>query len=376
VGVIVVFMRKLIMLSLVVIISGCSMPMPRTAYEPMMRAEAPKKAFRFNARAGLPRWREHLQARPLQRELKVLSISGGAEDGAFGAGVLTGWSETGRRPEFDVVVGVSTGALISVFAFLGPAYDRQLAEAYTSVSTQNIASFQPLLAGIFGQSVLDSSPLRGLIESYVTPELVTRVAAEHRRGRRLFVLTTNLDTQHAVVWNMGRIANAKHDGRLKLFRDVILASASIPGVFPPVMIRIGEAERERVEMHVDGGTIAPLFAVPEAILTGTPPGSAGMKTQLYVLINGRLESEFELIEQKTLAIAERSLSTMIKSKIQRELIVARAAARAGKFRLRVASIGDDAPSPPEERFNHAYMRALFESGLSRVRSREAWSRYN
>ncbi|HEX2656257.1 MAG TPA: patatin-like phospholipase family protein, partial [Xanthobacteraceae bacterium] len=177
-----------------------------------------------------------------------LALSAGGGDGAYGAGVLNGWSRSGQRPTFSVVSGVSTGALIAPFAFLGSRYDRILHERFVNVTAADIFE-----VGETGESLLNTWPLKKLISQSISDELVSEVAAEHQLGRRLFIVTTNLDAERPVVWNMGAIASAPHAEAPKLFRDVLLASASIPAVFPPVYIKVTADSRSFEEMHVDGG---------------------------------------------------------------------------------------------------------------------------
>jgi len=67
-----------------------------------------------------------------------LALSGGGADGAFGAGVIVGWTASGKRPEFALVSGVSIGALIAPYAFLGPSYDAQLRENFESITAADV----------------------------------------------------------------------------------------------------------------------------------------------------------------------------------------------------------------------------------------------
>ena len=189
-------------------------------------------------------------------------ISGGGDWGAFGAGVLKGWGNvTGdlARPQFDVVTGVSTGALIAPFAFLGRAYDSQLAGLFTSYGADQIYESN-ILSGIFGGKALaNSKPLAKLIETYVDASFLRRVAEERTKGRFLLVGTTNLDAQRPVYWDMGKIAQKGDNQALELFRHVLLASASIPGIFPPVLVQVEAGGQVYQEMHVDGGTTREVF---------------------------------------------------------------------------------------------------------------------
>ena len=193
--------------------------------------------------------------------ISVLALSGGGEHGAFGAGLLNGWSESGRRPSFDVVTGVSTGALMAPFAFLGSAYDQRLEAVYTEMSIHSVVSGNPLL-GLFGEGLYSTKPLQRVVARQVDHQLLKDIANAFRRGRRLFVVTTNLDAQRPVLWNMGAIAASGHPEALELFRKVLVASASVPGVFDPVFIDAESNGHWFKEMHVDGGTAYPCLRSP------------------------------------------------------------------------------------------------------------------
>ncbi len=191
-----------------------------------------------------------------------LALSGGGADGAFGVGMLVGWTEAATRPEFDVVTGISTGAMIAPFAFLGSSYDRTLKEAYTTHEPWTIVR-EGGLSTILGEAALvDNSLLVGLIDQYVTPEVLSAVAREYRRGRRLYIGTTELDAQRPVVWDMGAIAIQGDANALRLFRKVLIASTSIPSVFPPVLFSVHRDGSTYDEMHVDGGVTREVFLFP------------------------------------------------------------------------------------------------------------------
>ncbi len=235
----------------------------------------------------------------------VLALSGGGPNGAFGAGVLAGWSERGDRPVFDHVTGVSTGALIAPFAFLGSAWDEALREAYLDERVDRLMR-RRLLAGLFSSSIFSGEPLRNLVDSYVTQDLVDAVAAESLSGRTLIVVTTDLDRQRAVAWDMGAIARLGGEPARVLFRDVVLASASIPGAFPPVMINLGAGP----EMHVDGGVATPIYAVPEALAdrSGASPRTSE-PLRIYMIANISIAPASQSTATGTFAILQRSLYT-------------------------------------------------------------------
>ena len=189
----------------------------------------------------------------------LLALSGGGSNGAFGSGLLCGWSTAGTRPCFKVVTGVSTGALQSTAAFLGPKYDYMLREIYTEYDTQDIYRRKLPLLILARDSVNDIWPLKRLIDKYITEEVIVAVIAEYNAGRRLFVGTTNMDTREFVIWDMGKIAASGKDGALDLYRKVLLASASIPVLFPPVYFEVEADGKKYQEMHSDGGAFAQAF---------------------------------------------------------------------------------------------------------------------
>jgi hypothetical protein len=244
----------------------------------------------------------------------VLAISGGAANGAYGAGLLKGWSDSGTRPVFKVVTGVSTGAICAPFAFLGSDYDAEMEKLYTSMSTKDVMSPKGPLQILFGDSLASNKPLAREIAKAVTPELLKKIAAEHERGRRLFVGTTYLDAQRFAVWDMGAIA--KRDD-IALFRKVILASAAIPIMFPPVFIHVKADGVSYDEMHVDGGTITQMFTLYKVLDSaagiakelGLDP--AKIKSRVYLIRNGYVTPGYKPVKDDIAAIADRAFDTMI-----------------------------------------------------------------
>lgn len=191
----------------------------------------------------------------------ALAISGGGASGAFGAGVLNGWTQTGARPKFKLVTGISTGSLIAPFAFLGPEYDAIIKAAYTSVTSEDIAKQKSVFAAFTDESLADNSPLISLIEQNVDEDLLKSIADEHSKGRRLYIGTFNMDAQRFVIWNMGAIASSGNPGALELFRKIMIASASMPVIFTPVYVDVEVGGIQFDEMHVDGGVAAQVFSM-------------------------------------------------------------------------------------------------------------------
>lgn len=287
----------------------------------------------------------------------VLALSGGGPNGAFGAGVLAGWSERGDRPVFDHVTGVSTGALIAPFAYLGSAWDDELRGAYLDERTGRLMR-RRLLSGLFSESMFSGRPLYDLVESYVTQDLVDAVAAESLGGRTLIVVTTDLDQQRAVAWDMGAIARLGGERARRLFRDVMLASASIPGIFPPVTIDMGAGG----ELHVDGGIAAPIYAVPEALADRRDAEfRARSPLRIFMIANISVAPTPEATEEGAFAILLRSLATSGKASMRAALQMNAAIAARHGAAFSVISI-PAGQSVPLTDFSQASMNRLYELG--------------
>lgn len=297
-----------------------------------------------------------------QGETSMLALSGGSDNGAWGAGLLNGWSQSGKRPEFAIVTGVSTGALIAPFAFLGPDEDATLKRLYTTISARDIYKLRFPLAIPASPSAASTAPLARLIASAVTDALIDRVAQQQARGRRLFVGTANLDAQRMVIWNMGAIAASHAPRRYALFRQILLASSAIPALFPPVMIEAQAGGRTISEMHVDGGTTAQILTLPNAaIVSGQTPAIA-RQLHLYVIVNNKLNGEFHLVSPKTIPIASQSFSLNLRSSLSGSIDVSYLYAIAHGVDFNLSYIASDYPGDDHKIFDTAYMRRLFEDG--------------
>ncbi|MBP1182488.1 patatin-like phospholipase family protein [Methylobacterium sp. PvR107] len=369
-------LRALVALGLAAQVGACG-SVPRGSYTADQAAFASVPGIpgaRVYADASVETIAE-LAANPQRRSsgFTYLALSGGGGDGAYGAGVLNGWTASGKRPEFTLVSGVSTGALIAPFAFLGAAYDPYLTEFYTSgVAGELVAS--PNLANVlFGSGLFGDGRLRSLIDRYVTSDLIRAVAEEHAKGRRLLVVTTNLDSQRAVIWNMGAIAASGVPNARELFRDVLAASASIPAVFPPQFIDVSAGDARFQEMHVDGSVVTPVFTLPQSLLLRDGRIRTGGKAEIYVVINGRLEPDFEVTKDNTLSIVERSFTTASRARSRATLTATYALARSNGIGFNLTYIDENGPKASAAKgFDTAYMRALYEAGLEKGRSGTLW----
>jgi Patatin-like phospholipase len=302
---------------------------------------------------------------------RVLVISGGGANGAFGAGILYGWSRSGKRPRFKLVTGISTGGLSAPFAFLGPKYDEHLKALYTSITSKDIFRLRSILRIFGNDSFADVTPLKKLIRKHINEDILKAVARQHRRGYRLYIGTTNLDTQRFVIWNMGRIADSGHPDALKLFRNVMLASASIPGAFPPVYIKVKVGDKWYDEMHVDGGLRAQLFfygsVLDVRVFKKTrqkwwPSSASSSGATVYIIRNGYIHTSYKQTRRKLKDIIGRTISTMTKQAAINDLIRVYAVTIRDKGRFYYIGIPDDFIPQAKEAFDQVEMRRLFKLG--------------
>lgn len=381
------------LIAIVLILSGCS-TLPRNAL-PLDKADRAEPLGMSDVRAPSGSISPHLQADIIaslaqempgyfedengQRRYNALALSGGGSHGAFGAGFLIGATEAGLRPRFKLITGISTGALIAPFAFLGPDYDDQLKEAFTSINTRNIMEINSLAGIVSGESFAKTGPLANLIEKYFNEAFLQAVAAAHNQGRRLYIGTTNLDTQRLIVWNMGLIANSDSPYALELFQKVVLASASIPAAFPPVMIKVKADGQIYDELHVDGGTRTQVFFYGGTLDLQAAARAAGFADSsylgnIYIIRNGHLSPEPEIIERKLMDITGRAVNTMIKSAAVSDLYRIYAFAQRENINFHYIDIPDDLVVVEEEAFDPVAMNAMFDAGYKLGLSADPWEK--
>jgi predicted acylesterase/phospholipase RssA len=297
-------------------------------------------------------------------EHNYLAISGGGPRGAFAAGLLNGWTIAGTRPDFIFVTGVSTGALIAPFAFLGSDYDHVLKEVYTGISTADVLEKRSILETLTLDGATDSSPLRRLVEKYIDLDLMQAIAEKYQAGSTLIVVTTDLDSARPVAWNIGAIASSGDPKALQLIRDVLVASAAIPAAFPPVMIEVEANGRLYDEMHVDGGVTTQLHLYPLEIsvkdelaeynIVGVP--------KVYVIRNGFVEANHETVERKTIAIAIASMSTLMGNISYGDMYRIYLETQRDGIMFNLAYVPESFDVPLMEPFDNNYMTKLYELG--------------
>ncbi|MGZ5055455.1 MAG: patatin-like phospholipase family protein [Methylobacter sp.] len=370
-----------ILIGTTMLLSGCSLPVRQTAVPQAWFDKAEvvgMPGVRYVVRPEMPllardamesfyRERAYLAKQGHTGVLppaNFLALSGGGDNGAFGAGLLCGWTVAGNRPEFKGITGISTGALIAPFAFLGPKYDEVLKEVYTRSAPKDILEERFFLAAVLEDALADNAPLERLLKKHVTEDMLKEIAQEYAKGRLLLIATTNLDAQRPVIWNMGKIAASNHPQALELFRKIMLASAAIPGAFPPEMIDVEANGQRYQEMHVDGGATAQVFLYPPALKVAQISKQHGVvrERRLYIIRNARLDPEWAEVERRTLSIANRAITSLIQNQGIGDLYKIYAETQRDGIDFNLAYIPRSFDFPHKEDFDTDYMRKLFQTG--------------
>lgn len=312
------------------------------------------------------------------RKTYGLTLSGGADNGAFGAGLLVGWSKHGDRPEFKLVTGISTGALIAPFAFLGSKYDDKLAQVYTTLDKTKVYRERLLPVAALAQDALsDTDPLYYTISSYLDENLLNELAAEYNKGRLLVIQTTDLDAGRPVIWNIGAIAASGRPESLTLIRKILLASAAIPAAFPPVMFDVEINGEKHQELHVDGGAVSQSFLAPAKLNLSKALGIAGYRHEgfgVYVIRNGKLHTEWSEVGKKTLSIAQRAVNVLTNYSGVSDLYKIYMITKASGSDFNLAYIPDDYSDKHEEEFDPAYMNNLFYFAYEKAAKGYSWDK--
>jgi hypothetical protein len=302
---------------------------------------------------------------------QYLALSGGGDKGDFGAGLLVGWTAHGDRPKFKLVTGVSTGALTAPFAFLGPEHDAALTDVYTNINRSKVFAerFAPV-AALIQDAMADTSPLFGTISHYIDEAVLAKIAAEYEKGGLLLIQTTDLDAGVPVLWNIGAIATSGHSDAPDLIRRLLLASACIPGAFPPVLIDVEANGKSYQEMHVDGGAVGQAFLIPPTLIVRIAQEKSGFRRQgmvAYIIRNSRLTTEWSDVQRATLPIASKAVTISLGDLYHIYLTMQRAGTD-----FNVAYIGDDFQAEQKEQFDQGYMRALYRFAYEKAARGYPW----
>jgi len=385
--------RTMVVLALIGVLQACSSP-ERLDAVPQDRVadavvpgipgarllvSADAEAFVKIGLESIRREKAHLKAQGHTGPLPpahFLAVSGGGDNGAYGAGLLTGWSEAGDRPNFKLVTGISTGALIAPFAFLGAEYDERLKKVYTSITADDIFVQRSLLGGLFGDALSDTTPLFGLVAQYAGQDMLDAIAKEYARGRMLFIATTDLDARRAMVWDIGAIAESGDPKALELFHKVLVASASIPGAFPPIMVEVEVDGQRYDEMHVDGGTMAQAFLYPPSLDVEGTTAAHGIQRErfAYIIRNAKLDPEWASVERQTLSIVGRAIASLIHTQGIGDLYRMYLQTEKDGVDYNLAFIPPEFSAVHKHEFDTEYMRLLYDYAYDKAKAGYPWQK--
>jgi Patatin-like phospholipase len=367
--------RTVLACALALLSTGC-VTLPRARFTAAQQAGAQPAGFahiRYTTDdpALIDMLRQAIRTGP-PGQVDLLAISGGGANGAYGAGLLYAWSKSGHEPDFRLITGVSTGALAAPLAFVGPAWDEKLRTAYANPKVQRLLRSRGLY-GLLTPGFYSRGPLEDLVKGYVTDDLIRAVAAEHQKGRRLLVATTDLDTEQLVIWDMGAIAARGGPEARNLFAAVLVASASVPGVFPPAMIPVEGGGHGFAEMSVDAQTQSAFFAVPESALLGDPAPGLRDRVNLFVLINGHIDRLFAVTPRATLPVLARAFDVANKASIRSVLLETAQFCLTHGCTLQVSALPASVEDKPLD-FGLHHVRDLFAAGVTAEQSGDAWKK--
>jgi len=312
------------------------------------------------------------------RRYPVLALSGGGAGGAYSAGVLSGWSASGKRPHFKIITGVSTGAIIAPFAFAGQNYDAALKELYTTLEIGDVLREKSPLFAFFGNALASAEPLFERIRGYYDEEFVRAVAQEHRRGRRLYIGTANLDAQRMVIWDLGAIAASGREDAVELFRNVVFASSSIPGLVPPIILDVMANGESFDEMHVDGGVTNQVF-LPHTVIKffrGATPDhgveTSNRRLQVYAIRNGLFAPKWNEIDNRLMDITNRSIETFVMNQTMGDIYRLYAIAKEKEVDFYLGNIPDDYEPLSSLITGTENMKGLYELGYKEALNGYPW----
>jgi len=304
--------------------------------------------------------------------MDILALTGGGSRGAFGTGLLIGWTKKGTIPNFDVVTGISTGAVMAPFVFLGGDALEKVEYFYTKMHTEEV--FTSSLLSIFGYGyVMNAKPLKVLFKKNFDKAFLDKIAAEHKKGRRLYIGTTNIDTGQLTVWDMGAIASSDRPEKYKRFRDIVYASTALPVYLPPEYIEVEAGGKKYYQMHVDGGIYTQVFMIGllvnwAEVLNFKKSDNTNFNATLYTVANRKYRQRdiYKPIEQAPLNIIEAYVLTEMDLLFDRSMYRLYKSCEQKNIHFKMATIPEKMPdviSVPTE-FNPDKMLKLFNIGYN------------
>ncbi|QYJ89751.1 patatin-like phospholipase family protein [Shewanella halotolerans] len=309
--------------------------------------------------------------------LNILALSGGGANGAFGAGIINGLYDSQQLQEYTIITGISAGSLIAPFVFVGGDEIPRLKEVMLGINDKMILGKHNLLNTLIKDAFTNGEQMFEFIEQVYTPEMIEQIALQHKAGRRLFIGTTHFDSEELVVWNLGRIAESHLPNKVHLIHQILAASSSIPGVFPPQFIAVDHDNQRLEELHVDGGLTVQMFFEVVNIDYHKVNQALGLSSapQVHVIRNGMLKVPYSATEDKGVQLLRRSIASMTIQQAKGDLYRMLYFSEMTGLDLRFAYVDDefDAPKATKDMFDLEYMKALYQYGYDKVNSDELWS---
>ncbi|MBS3848143.1 patatin-like phospholipase family protein [Devosia sp. BSSL-BM10] len=363
-------LRSILAMVALLAISACATLQSRQQVPPQLVAEAT-----IHADQRLRYWGDDNEFARIQAQVApgpdgdvdYLTLSGGGINGAYGAGFLVGWTDKGGRPEFEVVTGISVGAMIAPMAFLGSDYDARLRTVFSSLTQKDNSAGANFLGALFGApSVMSNVPVLDAIRKLVDTQALNAIGVEHKQGRRLYVGTTNLNAQRPMIWDIGAIAISNLPNRLELVHQIILASTAVPGVFPPVMLDVAAQGMSFDELHVDGGVTEQVLLMPGGYEAFVKNRSGVQK--LYVIFNGVVAPSPATVQISSMSLLERAVPTLLKYLGRSNLEQLDNAARKAGLAFRLTAIPADFPESTSVFGSPQWLSALYQYGYQAGRN--------
>jgi len=305
-------------------------------------------------------------------KIDILALTGGGSRGAFGTGLLVGWTKRGDIPNFDIVTGISTGAVMAPFAFLGKDELKKVEYFYTKMHTEEV--FTSTFWSIFGYGyVMNAKPLKALFKKTFNKAFLDKIAAEHKKGRRLYIGTTNIDTGQLTVWDMGAIASSNRPDKYARFNQIIYASTALPIYLPPEYIEVDVNNKKYYQMHVDGGIYTQVFMIGllvnwSKVLHFKENDNTNFDATLYTVANRKYRQRdiYKPIEQAPLHIIEAYVLTEMDLLFDRSMYRLYQSCEKKGINFKMATIPAKMPeivTVPTE-FNPEQMLELFNIGYN------------
>ena len=310
----------------------------------------------------------------------ILTLTGGGSRGAFGTGLILGWTDKGNIPKFDIITGISTGAVMAPFIFLGEEELKKVEYFYTKMHTENV--FVSTWSSFFGYGyIMNAKPLKKLFKKNFDKAFLDKVTQEHKKGRRLYIGTTNIDTGQLTVWDMGAIASSDREDKYQRFADIVYASSALPVYLPPQYMSVDVDGKDYYQMHIDGGIYAQVFMIGLLVNWGEvlefdKSDNTDFNVTLYTVANRKYRQRdiYQPVEQAPFSIIEAYVLTEMDLLFDRSVYRLYKSCEKKGFKFRMASIPDKMPdviTVPTE-FKPKEMIELFNIGYQLGKTDIPW----